>query len=552
MGATIAVYTLLSLGLFLCFFGRFPGQILAYAGMLIAAFAVKNHFYPTWLLVLCGVLVVGSLLVNKFLAPKLAAKVHEYGKAGKWGTIIGSILSIFFALADINGIVFLLLFILLPYVFAFIFESISKKNVGDGAKRAAGAYTLFATTSMLNIVISLFCFYEVVYGWEYFSIDFNSSEQTKVSGKLFKKAGKKGFERSIYEDLTAEEVLKINETTPSFRMFYDEIRSAIVNNSDEYDKVEFGKVKYSDMYKLFYYWSSFDFSDYLDSYQKSYDAQMAQYQVRIDSISNEYRLLIDKYKVEGDPDFDYDKIFEHATPVVSPTGNLSTFRILFYKGIKDEELFNEVGFESLSFETVMSSPIFKDYNWGKKSEYAYYKTGNCLSWRMESSAYGSWECEDRPAMVQILDDLDPDDWSGSEMENFEKAFEWTDTVRWSRPSYNDFLRKTIPEVIYNYWKAQEGSSITEFLEARNEMIVTYLSRNYTPLSQLLPMEAEEHLKAKYSSEYTLYQKALPGDRLEFESATERIMPDCREVPDDYALPISLPRGNYVIKITKEE
>ena len=84
MGVIIAVYALIILGILLCFFGKFPGQILAYAGLLTAAFALKNQVYPIWLLVLCGVLVIASIIVNMVFAPKLAAKVHEFGKAGKW------------------------------------------------------------------------------------------------------------------------------------------------------------------------------------------------------------------------------------------------------------------------------------------------------------------------------------------------------------------------------------------------------------------------------------------------------------------------------------
>lgn len=165
MGVLIAVYALLAFGLLLCFVGRFPGQLLAYAGMLVASFSLKNHLYPTWLLVVCGVLVIASLIINKMVAPKLAGKVHEFGKAGKWGTIVGSIVSLFLIATVSNTTVAIILFFILPYVFAFLFETISKKNAGDGAKRALGAYTLFAATTLINIAISAFCCAEVMLGW---------------------------------------------------------------------------------------------------------------------------------------------------------------------------------------------------------------------------------------------------------------------------------------------------------------------------------------------------------------------------------------------------
>ena len=161
----IAVYALLAFGVLFCFFGRFPGQILAYAGLLLAHFTIANQIYPIWLLVLCGVLVVASIIINKTVAPKLSSKVHEYGKAGKWGTIVGSILSLFCFMAELNVIILIILFFVLPYLFAFVFELIAQKNAKEGAMRALGAYTHFATTTLINLAISAFCFFVVLYGW---------------------------------------------------------------------------------------------------------------------------------------------------------------------------------------------------------------------------------------------------------------------------------------------------------------------------------------------------------------------------------------------------
>lgn len=165
MGALILVYALLAFGFILCFIGRFPGQVLAYAGMLVAAFAVKNQLYPVWMLVVCGVLVVASIILNKKYASKIAEKVHEFGKAGKIGTTVGSIISTLCLTSDVNPVVGIILFIVLPFVFAFLFESIAKKNAAEGAKRAAGAYTLFSVSTLVNLAICVFCLGEVMYGW---------------------------------------------------------------------------------------------------------------------------------------------------------------------------------------------------------------------------------------------------------------------------------------------------------------------------------------------------------------------------------------------------
>lgn len=165
MGVLIIVYALLAFGFLLCFIGRFPGQVLAYAGMLVAAFAVKNQLYPTWMLVVCGIVVVASFIFTKKSAPKIAEKVHAFGKAGRIGTTVGSIISILCLASDVNPVVGIILLLVLPFVFAFLFELIASKSVAEGAKRAAGAYTLFSVSTLINLAICIFCLSEVMYGW---------------------------------------------------------------------------------------------------------------------------------------------------------------------------------------------------------------------------------------------------------------------------------------------------------------------------------------------------------------------------------------------------
>lgn len=165
MAILLTVYSLLVFGIILCFFGKFPGQVLAYAGMLTAAFSLKNHFYPTWLLIVCGVLVVASIIVNKVYAPKLAKKVYDFGKGGRLGTIFGSILSLFFIPAFDNEYVVLVILFVFPYLIAFVCEFISQRNFGEAAKRAGGAYTLFAVSTFINLAISVFCAGQVLFGW---------------------------------------------------------------------------------------------------------------------------------------------------------------------------------------------------------------------------------------------------------------------------------------------------------------------------------------------------------------------------------------------------
>lgn len=158
----IVAWILVVVGLILCFVGRLPGQVLAYVGMLLFNFSVSGGIYPAWLLILLGVLVVCSVFVNYKIAPKLAKKVHEFGKGGKWGTVLGSALALTFMLCGTGTVLSIILFLVLPYAFAFLFEYSTKKDVSEGAKRGAGAYTLFLATTFINIAVCAFCIYKMI------------------------------------------------------------------------------------------------------------------------------------------------------------------------------------------------------------------------------------------------------------------------------------------------------------------------------------------------------------------------------------------------------
>lgn len=107
------------------------------------------------------------------------------------------------------------------------------------------------------------------------------------------------MDRSIYDDMTAKEVLDINDTLSSFRYFYDNIRSRIIAKSNDYDKEKYGMVSYNDMYRLFNYWRSSDFLNQVEYYQNSYNEEMSKYQTQVDSIAEHYRSEIDLLKSQG-------------------------------------------------------------------------------------------------------------------------------------------------------------------------------------------------------------------------------------------------------------
>lgn len=125
------------------------------------------------------------------------------------------------------------------------------------------------------------------------------------------------MDKSIYEDLTAKDVLSINDSLSSFRFFYDNIRATIVANSSEYEKEEYKRITYNDMYKMIHYWSSADYLNLIESSKQTYNEEMSQYQSQIDSVADHYRALIDSSKIIGNTAYpSYEAFVKEIVPEV--------------------------------------------------------------------------------------------------------------------------------------------------------------------------------------------------------------------------------------------
>lgn len=151
----ILAIVLIAFGFLGCFVNKVPGPLLAFIGILLPVlFGDVNA--EIWMLCLIGALVIVSMIVSSKFLPKLGEKVHPFGKAGSWGTTLGSIVGLLSTVSSsadspIFGLV--LAFVILPYGVAFLFELISQKSAGTALKAAGGAYVTFLVGTVLKLVV---------------------------------------------------------------------------------------------------------------------------------------------------------------------------------------------------------------------------------------------------------------------------------------------------------------------------------------------------------------------------------------------------------------
>lgn len=81
-------------GLLGCIVPMLPGPPLAYVGILLLHLTDKAQF-PTWELVLGGVIVVAVLLLD-YITPMLGTKYSGAGRWANWGSFFGTIIGLFF------------------------------------------------------------------------------------------------------------------------------------------------------------------------------------------------------------------------------------------------------------------------------------------------------------------------------------------------------------------------------------------------------------------------------------------------------------------------
>ena len=157
---------LMAIGLIGCFVNRVPGPIMTYAGILILNFCTDIGGFDTMALVLCGLAVVLCKVADLYV-PKLAGLISEYGKAGKWGCVIGSLIGVFgvwptVGSADDNAQVIITMIIALvvfPFLFAYIGESISHRSLSKSLRPSLAAYAAYIIGTFMKLAVTVYCIY---------------------------------------------------------------------------------------------------------------------------------------------------------------------------------------------------------------------------------------------------------------------------------------------------------------------------------------------------------------------------------------------------------
>lgn len=162
----ILSFLLMGIGLVGCFINRVPGPILAFAGILLLNFCTDIQAFDTMSLVICGIAVVLCKVADTFV-PKIAGKIASYGKAGKWGCFIGSMLGVLGVWPTISNtddnstiiMTMILALVILPLLFAYIGESISRKSLTVSFTPALAAFTAYLIGTLMKLAVTIYCIY---------------------------------------------------------------------------------------------------------------------------------------------------------------------------------------------------------------------------------------------------------------------------------------------------------------------------------------------------------------------------------------------------------
>lgn len=169
-GIIVAIsIVLIAIGFLGCFIHKFPGPIMAFIGMLVFIFGSKmpSSLIPWTGIIISAIAILVTMFANKKIS-LITKQISEFGNAGKWGAIVGSIIGLLILLAAKSSSTAVLILIgilalgVIPFCLSWCFEGIARKDFGKALKPGLAAYLTYFLSMILKLAVCCFCLYIVI------------------------------------------------------------------------------------------------------------------------------------------------------------------------------------------------------------------------------------------------------------------------------------------------------------------------------------------------------------------------------------------------------
>lgn len=155
-------FLLMAVGLVGCFIQRIPGPILTFIGVLLLQFGAELDMFDTLGLIICAVVIILSMIIGRFV-PRLTTKISPFGKGGKWGTTLGSIIGVLVLWPMMPeapvAIPLILGLVVVPFLAAYLGESIAHRSFSQSFRPTLGAYATYLVGTFLKLGTTIYCLY---------------------------------------------------------------------------------------------------------------------------------------------------------------------------------------------------------------------------------------------------------------------------------------------------------------------------------------------------------------------------------------------------------
>lgn len=157
----------LCFGLVGCFVNKVPGPIAVVLATLIAILGLEIDIEWSTFGIIAG-LAVASMIVSKVLV-KLVQKLQEYSKRATWGTTIASLIALVMVGALAAGetslgvqiTIWIVGFVVLPFVLAFLLELTNGKGALNALKSAGSATCVYVVDTLFKLAVFVYAIYAI-------------------------------------------------------------------------------------------------------------------------------------------------------------------------------------------------------------------------------------------------------------------------------------------------------------------------------------------------------------------------------------------------------